>query len=64
MATVTLTTNEFQSLARLQARAMGYPNLRLVTIQHPLGGIPQSEAEAKAAGTVDDLLQLLSGGIG
>ena len=64
MATVTLTTNEFESLARLQARAMGYPNLRLVTIQHPLGGIPEAEAQAKATGALDTLLQSLSGGNG
>ncbi len=61
VATVTLTTNEFESLARLQARAMGFPDLRIITIQHPLGGITPAEAEAKAVGTIDQVVRLITG---
>lgn len=46
-------------LARLQARAMGYPDLRIVVIEHPLGGIEPDEVLAKvpdAAAAVSSLM--------
>jgi hypothetical protein len=41
-------TKAFESLAKLQAKAMGLPDLPLVLIEHPLGGIPAELALAKA----------------
>lgn len=46
-------------LARLQARAMGYPDLRIIVIEHPLGGIEPDEVLAKvpdAAASVSRLM--------
>jgi hypothetical protein len=48
-------TKEFQSLAKLQARAMGMPDLPVILIQHPLGGIPVEQALEKAQTVVDDV---------
>lgn len=42
-----MASSEFVQLARLQARAMGFPGLRIITIQHPLGGIDPEEVLAK-----------------
>lgn len=44
---MTLASSEFIQLAKLQARAMGFPDLRIIVIQHPLGGIDPSEVLAK-----------------
>ena len=48
-------TREFQSLAKLQARAMGMPDLPVILIQHPLGGIPVEQALEKAAGVIEEV---------
>jgi hypothetical protein len=53
-----LTTSEFENLARFQARAMGYPKLRILLIQHPLGGTPVEEALAKAESAVDSIVTM------
>ena len=45
-------------MARFQAKAMGYPKLRILLIQHPLGGTPAEEAVAKAVGAVDSVAAL------
>ena len=58
---VTLPTPEFEALARLQAGAMGVPDLRIVTIPHPLGGIPPEEALAKVEGAAATVVQLFRG---
>jgi hypothetical protein len=41
-------TKAFESLAKLQAKAMGLPDLPIILIEHPLGGIPAEQAVAKA----------------
>lgn len=58
--TITLGTYEFENLAKLQARSMGHPDLRLVFITHPLGGIPAEEASKKARAAVDDVVRLVT----
>jgi hypothetical protein len=39
---------------------MGHPDLRLVFITHPLGGIPAEEASEKARAAVDDVVRLVT----
>jgi hypothetical protein len=48
-----LATSDFQKLARFQAKAMGLPNLRIVVIPAPLGGISQDEALKKVPVALD-----------
>jgi hypothetical protein len=48
-------TEAFRGLATLQAKAMGMPDLPVVLIPHPLGGIPVEQALAKAHNVVDEV---------
>lgn len=50
-----LATDDFEKLARFQARAMGFPQLKLVIVPHPLGGIPTEDALKKAAPLLDTI---------
>jgi hypothetical protein len=58
IATIVLATNEFEKLARFLAKSMGFPDLRIVVIPHPLGGIPEEEAKIKGAAAVDGIVRL------
>ncbi len=53
-----LATNEFVSLAKAQARSMGYPDLRLVIVKHPLGGVPEEKALEKSAEAVEQIAEI------
>lgn len=55
-----LGTDEFLPLARAQLTARGLPGLPVVTVPHPLGGIPVSAAAAKAEPIVDRVLGALT----
>ena len=48
-------TEAFRGLATLQAKAMGMPDLPVVLIPHPLGGISVEQALAKAHEVVDEV---------
>ncbi len=48
-------TQAFQGLATLQAKAMGMPDLPVVLIPHPLGGIPVEQALAKAHDVAEEV---------
>jgi hypothetical protein len=48
-------TTAFENLARFQAKSYGMPDLALVLIDHPLGGIPLPDAVAKAEGAVAEV---------
>ncbi|MDH4074945.1 MAG: hypothetical protein OEY41_15910 [Acidimicrobiia bacterium] len=53
-------TDAFSRLAALQSRAMGHPDLAVVLVEHPLGGIETDEVREKAkvaAKAVVDRLQ-------
>jgi hypothetical protein len=41
---------------------MGHAGLRIVTISHPLGGIPAEEALEKAGGAAAAVTELVLGG--
>ena len=55
-----LTTSAFEQLAQLQARAMGYPDLRLVSVPHPLRGLVAEVVVEK----VPDALGVIEGYFG
>ena len=48
MPTVTVGTDAFERLAALQSKAMGHPDLAVIVVEHPLGGIEPEEVRAKA----------------
>ena len=60
MPCVVLGTDEFSPLARAQVTAKGLPGLPVVTVSHPIGGIPPATVAAKAAGIVERVLRGLT----
>jgi hypothetical protein len=44
-----LTTRSFERLARMQMRALGDEELRLIIVEHPIGGIDAAALEARCA---------------
>jgi hypothetical protein len=60
VACVVLGTDEFLPLARAQLTARGLFGLPVVTVPHPLGGIPVSVAADKAEPILDNVLRALT----
>ena len=60
MPTATICTDEFVSLGRTEAQALGMPGLPLVVIPHPLGGLRPEEVRAKAEGAIDEIVYVLT----
>jgi hypothetical protein len=56
---VTVTTDRFLELGRLQSRALGRPDLTLVVIPHPLAGLAPAGAEELGRSAGRELLRLL-----
>ena len=44
-----LCTTVFQVLAELESKALDLPDLKLLLVAHPIGGIEEAEAHARAA---------------
>ena len=59
MRTVTVTSDRFLELGRLQAGTLGVPDLRLVVIPHPLAGLDPLAAEDRGRSVGHELLRLL-----
>ena len=51
-------TDAFLPLAAAQAGALGRPDLPLLVIPHPLGGLKPDEARARAAAVLEGLAAL------
>jgi hypothetical protein len=60
VACVVLGTDEFSLLAKAQVTAKGLPELPVVTVSHPIGGIPAAAAAAKADAIVDSVMRALT----
>jgi hypothetical protein len=56
---VTVTTDRFAELARLQARTLGRPDLALIVIAHPLAGLADDAARERGRIAGRELLQLV-----
>jgi hypothetical protein len=57
---VVLGTDEFSPLARAQVTAKGLPGLPVVTVPHPIGGIPAATVAGKAEAIVERVLRALT----
>ncbi|HET9926766.1 MAG TPA: UGSC family (seleno)protein, partial [Methylomirabilota bacterium] len=55
-----LGTHEFRPLALAEAKAKGLPDLGIVTVPHPIGGIAEDLVAGKARAAVDDVLATLT----
>jgi hypothetical protein len=60
VACVVLGTDEFLPLALAQITARGLPGLPVITVPHPIGGIPAAAVAAKAEPIVDSVLRALT----
>jgi hypothetical protein len=58
--TITVTTDKFEGLARLQSKALGRPGLPLVVIPHPLAGLDPEAARERGREVGRQVLALLA----
>jgi ABC-type phosphonate transport system ATPase subunit len=58
-AAILICSRHFQTLARNQARVNGVPDLSLVLIDHPLGGIDEASVRARLEQAMPQVLALL-----
>jgi hypothetical protein len=57
--TLTVTSDRFVELGRLQARTLGIPELRLAVIPHPLAGLDRAAAEDRGRSVGRELVRLM-----
>jgi hypothetical protein len=55
---LTVCSTAFAALGRAQARALGYPDLPLVIVQHPFGSRTRNEIREIAARCADEIAKL------
>jgi len=55
-----LATEKFADLARQSAQQIGLDRARIATVQHPVGGVADSELVLRADAAVDRLIELLT----
>jgi hypothetical protein len=48
----------FKDVARINAKALGLPQLPILSVPHPLGGITKEEAISKAEKSIDEFLKI------
>ena len=61
MRTITVTTDRFQQLGRLQAAALGERDLPLIVIPHPLAGIGPDAARERGRAVARQVLSIVDG---
>ena len=49
-------TDRFEFLARTITKSLGVPNLSLVIISHPIGGLSPEEVQEKADNVIEDIV--------
>ena len=61
LSTAVICSTPFEKLGRAQARVFGVPDLPLVMIRHPLGGLELDDVRARAQEAVPAVVTLLRG---
>jgi hypothetical protein len=59
LTTAVICSTPFEKLGRAQARVFGVPDLPLLMIQHPLGGLAIDDVKARAAQAAPEVVKLL-----
>lgn len=62
LPTVVVGTDEFLSLAQLESKARGMPDLHLAITQHPIGGLKPEQVSLKADGMIEAAVRGLTNG--
>ena len=57
---MTVCTNRFETLARATATGLGIPDIPLVVVSHPIGGISVQEVITKADSILDKVISRLT----
>ena len=60
VATVTIVTDEFAKLGKLEASALGMPGLPLVILPHPIADLKPEQVWALAEQTLLEVIRLLT----
>ena len=56
----TVNSDEFVRLGQSESRSLGMPGLPIVTVEHPMGDIPESEVRRRARETLDEIVHVLT----
>ena len=59
MPVITLVTESFQDMGKLEAEHLGVPDLPFVVVPHPFGTIPPERARQLASQAAEQVLDLL-----
>jgi hypothetical protein len=59
LTTAVICSTPFEKLGRAQARVLGVPDLPLVMIQHPLGGLEMDDVRSRAGQATSAVVDLL-----
>ena len=59
VSSAVICSKPFLQLGRNQARVLGVPDLPLIIIEHPLGGIPLDGVKARADAALPQLLEMM-----
>jgi len=59
LASAVIVSEPFLELGKTQARVFGVPDLPLLPIPHPLGGLSLEEVEARARHALPQVLRLI-----
>ena len=61
LITAVICSTPFEKLGRAQAKVLGVPDLPIVMIQHPLGGLAIEDVRARADQATPAVIDLLRG---
>jgi hypothetical protein len=61
LMTAVVCSTAFETLGRTQARVLGVPDLPLIMIPHPLGGVSIDEVNARAQVAISQIVSLIQG---
>ena len=59
LITAVICSGPFMKLGQAQARTFGVPDLPLIEIRHPLGGVSMEDVKGRAAQALPGLLELV-----
>ncbi len=57
--TITICTSQFSSLIKATARSKGFPDLQIISVPHPIGGIGVDEIIKKADYAFEEMAKIL-----
>lgn len=57
MPTIVVTTDRFEGLSREAGLQSGLPDARIVSVEHPIGGVKREVLDERADRIVDDVIE-------